>query len=405
MVKKDTKKIKKICSACGTSPTNHKFLFISNLIEEFAREVGEKIFNFKLLDSSQWPATFVEKRLYDFFSLIGIVRYNTDSSKAYTDRSKIIWEEAKRRGIFIEQVVIGKKYSDFYRAKINGNIFYFQSIPIPPKIPQRGYRWLDDKFILSKILSRNEVPVPAAKKISSWKNAKRAFEALQKPVIIKPKYGSRGRHTTTNINTEEELKKAFYLARQITPWMIIQEHLIGSVYRATVINNELVGFFRADPPQVTGDGSKKIRELIHEKNNTRNERLSVILINDDLINFLKRLEYTLESVLPKGITINLSAKTGRMYGGYTKEMLDEVHPKMHSIFKKAGKLVQAPVVGFDLIIPDPKNDPDLQHWGIIECNSLPFIDLHYFALEGEVINLAKNIWDLWDIKENRKELN
>ena len=76
-------------------------------------------------------------------------------------------------------------------------------------------------------------------------------------------------------------------------------------------------------------------------------------------------------------------------------MLPEVHPKMYEIFRKAGELVEAPVVGFDLIIEDPTQDPDTQKWGIIECNSMPFIDLHYFALEGQPVDLAGRVWDLW----------
>ncbi len=88
--------------------------------------------------------------------------------------------------------------------------------------------------------------------------------------------------------------------------------------------------------------------------------------------------------------------TGRLYGGYTREMLPEVHPKMHDIFAQAGKAIQASIVGFDLIIERPTEDPDTQKWGIIEANSLPFIDLHYFALEGTPIDIAKPIWDLWE---------
>ena len=61
--------------------------------------------------------------------------------------------------------------------------------------------------------------------------------------------------------------------------------------------------------------------------------------------------------------------------------------------------MRAPVVGFDLIMEDPTEDPETQRIGIIECNSLPFIDLHYFALEGPVINLAENVWDLWNTKQ------
>jgi cyanophycin synthetase len=305
----------------------------------------------------------------------------------------------------MEQIQIFGKPLELYRAKIkeNGkNFFYFQSLPIPPHIPQSGYKWLDDKFALFEKLSEHGVPIPKTKKIFTYQSALKAFDVLKKPVIIKPKYGSRGRHTTTNINTEKELRKAFNTARQITLSMVIQEHLSGSVYRATVINNTLVAFFRADPPQVTGDGIKTIQALIDEKNAKRHERLSDISINDDLLHFIQREGYDLESIPDMGVTINLSAKTGRMYGGYTKEMLPEVHPRMHEIFKKAGSLMQAPVLGFDLIIGDPTKNPDEQKWGIIECNSLPFIDLHYFALEGTPKNLAENVWDLWKTNPKQK---
>lgn len=159
-------------------------------------------------------------------------------------------------------------------------------------------------------------------------------------------------------------------------------------------------FFRADPPNVCGDGVHTIFELIEEKNKVHNTRLSEISITEDLKEYIARQGYTLEDVLSKDIVLSLSAKTGRMYGGYTREMLPDVHPKMHDIFRRAGELITAPVAGFDLIIEDPTKDPDTQRWGIIECNSLPFIDLHYFALEGEPINLARNVWDLWKLPKH-----
>jgi D-alanine-D-alanine ligase-like ATP-grasp enzyme len=391
------------CSACGTSPVNHRFLFILNVMDETFGKYADRVFSFTQNTFWQKTANKIEKILFTILYYIGLVRYNgNDITKAPTGRSKIIWEEAIKRNIPMEQVIMFGKPIDYYRAKIdtkrNGKWFYFQSLPVPPALPQGGYKWLDDKFVLLKRLREADIPAPATEKITTWKKAVNAFGGMQKPVIIKPKFGSRGRHTTTNIKTEQELKQAFSLARQITPWMVLQEHLEGSVCRATVINGELVGFFRADSPQVTGDGIKNIRELILEKNKTRNEKLSEILINDDLLNFIERQNYALESILPKNQVVNLSAKTGRMYGGYTREMLSEIHPKIHSIFKKAGELVEAPVAGFDLIIEDPTKDPDLQHWGIIECNSLPFLDLHYFALEGTPIHLGANVWDLWNIK-------
>jgi glutathione synthase/RimK-type ligase-like ATP-grasp enzyme len=388
----------KTCSACGTSPVNHQLLFIGDIIEETAGRLSDKIFFFTKGNFWRQIATEIEKSLFTIASMIFLVRFDTDIEKALTGRSKLIWEEAQRRGIEMKQLVILGKHVELYRAKINGKNIYFQSLPIPSRFKQTGYLWLDDKFKLYEKLTFAGIPAPRAKKIITLKSAITAFNELTKPVIIKPRNGSRARHTTTNIKTEEELKRALSLVRQITLFSVIQEHLFGSVYRATVINGKLVGFFRGNPPQITGDGKKNIQQLIEDKNANRPERLSETIIGEDLITFIKRQGYTLSSILNNGITINLSGKTGRMYGGYTEEMLPKVHPKMHEIFKKAGLVVEAPVVGFDLITEDPTKDPDLQRWGIIECNSLPFIDLHYFAFEGEPINLAKNIWDLWLLK-------
>ncbi len=386
------------CSACGTSPVNHKFLFISSLIEETVGNFTDKFFNFSETKTWHKISISIEKILFIFFTIFHIVTFSDDIEKTLTGRSKLIWEEARRRGIPMQQIKIFGKYVDFYKAKINGKYYYFHSLPIPPWLIQNGYKWLDDKLILFKKLSKENIPVPKTVEVFSLKKALQDFQNFKKPVIIKPKNGSRGRHTTTNINNEQELKQAIKIAQEITLWMVMQEHLFGSVYRATVIDNKLVGFFKADPAYVVGDEIKNIEELIKEKNTKRNEEVSDILINDDLINFIKKQGYDLKSILKENLKINLSAKTGRMYGGYTKEMLPEVHPKIHQIFEKAAKIVEAPVAGFDLIMEDPTKDPDTQHWGIIECNSLPFIDLHYMSLEGTQINLAKNVWDLWSKK-------
>lgn len=389
------KKQEKICHACGTSPINHTLLYVSNFLDEVLSSVDEVFSRLSTIGPAEKFIKAFEKFLLHTLSAIGFIRYNQDIEKATTGRSKLIWEEARRRGIPMEQMKIFGKCIDCYRSKLHGKTFYFESLPIPNTFSKKGYKWVDDKFTLAKKLSSLSIPSPKTEQVSSLKQALLAFESFQKPVILKPKYGSRGRHTTTNINTREELERAFNLAKEITPHMVIQEHLFGSVYRATVIDNKLVGFFRADQPEIVGDGIHSVSEIIEEKNKTKNERVSSITVTDDLLDFIKRQGLTLESIPEKGRRIILSAKTGRLYGSYTREMLPEVHPRMHEIFTLAGQAAEAPVLGFDLIIEDPTSSPEDQKWGIIECNSLPFIDLHYFALEGTPINLAENVWNLW----------
>lgn len=384
------------CSACGTSPVNHSVMYVASIIETLIIEPLEILLSHGIdLKQSGWIINNFTKFHFGVLKLFGMVKYSSDIEKACSGRSKLIWEEAERRGIPMQQVIIWGRPLEHYKAKINGKWVHFESLPIPAHLEQSAYAWLDDKFILKNKLRKANIAVPRSKRAFTIAGAKRAFNSIEKPVIVKPVSGSRGRHTTTNIKTLSELVSACKLCRQISPFFVVEEHLVGSVYRATVVGNKLVGFYRADPPQVTGDGVHTIEELVNEKNLAKNERLSDVVINDDVISYIGRKGYTPNTILAKGNTIDLTAKTGRMYGGYTREMLPEVHPKMHEIFGKASHVIRAPILGFDLIIPDPTNDPDQQKWGIIECNSLPFIDLHFFALEGTPRDIAPYIWDLW----------
>lgn len=387
------------CSACGTGEVNHRAVFILNVIDEvFIKTVG--VF-FAILPTKQESVlgSRLQGFIFGLFKLVGLVHYNTDSSKAASGRSELIWNEATRRAIRVEQMVLLGKYLDQYRARIGNRWVYFESLPIPPWLSQKGYDWMDDKLALAEQLNTHGVPAPRARAVTSLRAAAQAFHELTKPVIVKPRIGSRGRHTTTNIGTLEELQSAFLLGRQIARELVVQEHLFGSVCRATVVDGKLVGFFKADPPKVVGDGTHTVRELIAVTNQQRPERIGEIVVTEDVLAFIARKGYTLESVVPEGEVLDLTAKTGRFYGGKTKEMLEAVHPKIREVFEKAGKVVAAPVVGFDCIIVDPSADPESERWGIIECNSLPFIDLHYFALEGKPNDIAPYIWDLWEAKK------
>lgn len=383
------------CSACGTGQVNHRLARLLNIIDEIVSKGTAKFSTLIHIPYEYTLSNILSGWVTGILAALGIIRFSTDRTKAISGRSELIWNEAAKRGIPMEQIVIGGRHVEQYRARIGNRWYYFQSIPIPPWLPQKGYAWMDDKLTLAHKLEAANIPVPKARVASSWDGTLRAFGALVKPVIIKPRFGSRGRHTTTHINTLEELRAAYTLAKEISRELVIEEHLFGSVCRATTVNGKLVGFFRADPPQIQGDGIRSVSELISEKNTQKHERLGTIEINNDLLGCIARRGYTLDQVLPHGTNLDLSAKTGRFYGGHTKEMLPEIHPNMHALFAKAAALVEAPVMGFDLIIEHPHLDPEKERWGIIECNSLPFIDLHYFALEGEPINIAKHIWDLW----------
>src|SRR3989338_5722703 len=354
------------CSYCGDAPINHTFSFIEswvafNVEAHLVKPI--KIFPNLLKDLVDLIPVF----LFETLALLKMTKFSSDINKANTFRSKIIWEEAKKRGILMEQVIFFGKPLDQYRLifknKNKKKKFYF------------------------------EIPLWHFK--NTKKNIRKIFSKIKNPLVVKPRIGSRGRHTITNINSLQQLQEGISIAGQICSHLIIEEHLKGNVCRATLVNGAMAGFYMGRAPTLFGDGQRSVKELIEEKDKKRQNRVEPIRISKELHDHIGRSGFAIDDILPDGVSLPLSHRIGRLFGGTTCEMLDELHPSFISILEKATKILGLSVVGFDAIIPDPTKPAYSQHWGIIECNTLPFIDLHYYALEGTHKNIAGMIWDMW----------
>mgnify|MGYP002349471775 FL=1 len=336
---------------------------------------------------------FIFSPLVRFCEYIGWVTYGQEITPKTSSRAKVLWQEAKRRGINMESVLLFGRDNDSYRVCIKGKYIYFSGLPRPEYMEKTAEWWMDDKALVKKRLSAFSVPVSKGGSFSHYIPLRKAFRKLEKPVIIKPRLGSRGRHTTTFIYTEEQLKKAFKIAKQLCHWVVVEEHLVGSVYRGTVIDGTLVGVLRGDPPRITGDGKHTVRQLIELKNSSRHERVSEVLFSKELEAFLQRNTMSLDDVLPHGKRIDISEKIGVSYGGFRGEESHIIHPETKRLLELGAAAIGDPILGFDFIIEDITKSPSEQKWGIIECNGVPFIDLHHDPIEGPEINVAKHIWD------------
>lgn len=381
------------CAYCGDAPLNHKLSYFSSvagaILDDHMMSVTKH--------APRFLSDFVDWLLAAFFNILVFFRlahFSDDIEEARTFRSRVIWEEAKRRGIEMRQLIIFGKASDHYRAKVRGKTMYFNSLPIPTRDLNMAKNW-DDKFVLKRELSLENIPVPQSVQFNIFSNFEKIFSKFKTPIIVKPKLGSRGRHTVTNIRNISEFKAGINIAKQIASSFIVEEHLEGDVCRATFVKGKLMGFYRGGTPFVTGDGKKNVKELIAEKDSLRPDRVQKVLLNEELENYILRSGFKMDDVVPAGIRLSLTHRTGRLFGGVTREMLDELHPSFVPILEQASKIVNLPVIGFDCIMPDPTGDASTQKWGIIECNTLPFIDLHYYALEGTQKNIAGAIWDMW----------
>ena len=386
---------KSSCAYCGDAHVPHALFYFDSLVsavlDPHVRRVANKAPAF-LKAFADWLPIFTFKT----FAKCGLARFSGNLNLAKTFRSRVIWEEAERRGIQMEQLILFGKPVEYYRAFLNGKEIFFQSLPIPPKDLELSADW-DSKFVLKEEFKKHNIPIPDYLLLPVFykRRLPQIFSQMRKPFIVKPKLGSRGRHTITNINTETEMAEAIRIARALSPFLIAEEHLFGYVCRATLVGGSLAGFYRGEAPFVVGDGVKTVRELIKEKDQKRHPRVEAVALCAELDSHIGRAGFALDDILPLGTTLSLSHRVGRLFGGATKEMISELHPSFIPIFEKAMTVTGLAVAGFDCIIPDPEKPAASQKWGIIECNTLPFIDLHYYALEGKPKNIAGMIWDLW----------
>ncbi len=384
---------KPYCLACGNNQTSHILSWISQTTNVFTTPLHSWLSKSFL---SKLAAAITDPILWLFIGinrLLGVLKVNTDPTKTVNQRGKVLWQEAIARGIPMHNFFVFGRPVDLYGATVKGKKIYFNGLPRPLRTPNGSEWWLDDKFLLKQLLQKASVPAARGGVFSKFEPLLKKFHELDKPVIIKPRLGSRGRHTTTHINNEADLKKAFDSAKQLCHWVILEEHLIGSVYRGTVINGKLAGVLRGDPPRITGNGINTIAQLVELKNKNKPVGIKDVQIHDEHVRFLSRLGYTLETVLLAGKTIDLTEKIGVNYGGCAAEVTSSTHPEIIKIIEKAAQVVGDPIIGFDFIIEHIGEDPHKQKWGIIEANGLPFINLHYDPVEGETNNVAKPLWD------------
>ncbi|MFA5936793.1 MAG: hypothetical protein WC822_02850 [Candidatus Paceibacterota bacterium] len=314
-----------------------------------------------------------------------------------TLRTKCFWLEAERRGIKMVEFHMGP-VRDAFIAKYKNKTIDFDGLPRPEIYESDSVKWMDNKGIMKVKFQKESLPVANGGVAFTKATALKIFNSLEKPVIAKPNLGSRSRHTTIHINTKEDLLIAFQKAKKLSPLVVIEEELSGSLFRGTLIDGKLVGVVRRDPPLVQGDGVNTLQKLL-EKENERVERngpiFHKITLSDESKIELARQNMTLESIPTQGQIVTFSQKTSRGCGGTTTEVSDIVHIENIKMLEKLGAFLKDPLVGVDFIMQDITQPWQVEkHCGIIECNSLPFIDLHHYPLFGKPNNVAGKLWDL-----------
>lgn len=384
------------CKDCEPAQEIHFIAYLSVVLGM----ISEPFFGLLELFFKNTAEAISRKISFPFYRLMVFLKlgyYTYQPNKKDTWRSKCFWEEAERRGIKMYEFHLGI-IRDIFIAEYKGKKITFDGLPRPEGEESASLSWMDNKGIMKEKFLRERIPVARGGVAWNFRQALRIFNKVEKPVITKPNLGSRSRHTMIHLNTKEDLKIGFRKAKKLSPLVVIEEELTGYLFRGTLINGKLVGVVRRDQPEIQGDGIHTIQELL-EKENERPERMGPIfhkiVIDKEANEELARQKVKLNDIVEKGKVVTFSQKTSRGCGGTTTEVTDITHPDNKEMLEHVGRFLKDPLVGVDFIMEDiTKSWRGEQHCGIIECNSLPFIDLHHYPLFGKPNNVAGKLWDL-----------
>jgi D-alanine-D-alanine ligase-like ATP-grasp enzyme len=389
------------CIECGGESAYHGVEYAAVLLDILFLPVFAM-----LLDRMLYPVFGVPKkgahslcttRLYAALAYVGLGTFLDEPDDKTLLLDRVLWEEAKRRGIVMREFrLLGKPNNTFVAILPGGRRVAFYGIPpMPAEAPAW---WVNNKSILKKKLGALGVPVPRGGSVFTLPAAHNMFAAIGTSVITKPAIGSASRHTTMHINTLSELERAFAVAKQVSPFVIVEEELRGCVYRPTLVGGKLIATLRRDQPFVVGNGTSTIEQLIEEENKNPKRGgpyFSPIQLNVAADAELALQGLTKKSIPHKDVRVQLHPKINWAVGGTTTDVSDEVHPDNAALFERVAKILDTSLIGIDFIIDDISRSWHEQPGsGIIECNDMPYFDNHHLPFKGKPRDIAGHVWDL-----------
>src|ERR1043165_744498 len=254
-----------------------------------------------------------------------------------------------------------------------------------------------DKEETKARLAMHGIPVPQGKVVYSLKEALKAADELGQPVVVKPVNGHQGEAVTLEVSTREEMKTAFDAARELSSAVLIEETYAGQNYRVLIVAGRMVAASERVLPQVIGEGTNSIRDLIaHENRNPlrgegHEKPLTKIKVDAEVITHLQHAGMTLDTVPARDQSITLSHRSNLSIGATAQDVTDKVHPTIARLCERAARLIGLDVCGVDLVIPDIATP--ITSGGVIEVNASPGLRMHHYPSVGVARDVGQAVVD------------
>ncbi|GGE47590.1 hypothetical protein [Actibacterium pelagium] len=251
------------------------------------------------------------------------------------------------------------------------------------------------KELTKRLLGDAGLRVPMGK-LFTRKQKKEALEWVKEnsPAVVKPSNGNKARGVSTNVR-EETFDEAWSAAKSVSGRkIIVEKHISGIEARYFVLDAKCIAVVKKRPPVVIGDGVKTISRLVEERNAFRSECNSTrekypVVLNSHVIASLSDKGYSLDSVLPSGVAIQIHSKGGVAAGGDVENITESTAPELKKIAERAATLIPgADIVGLDIFAPDHSDPTNVDDYVILEINTGPGLMIHQYPDFGKPVDVV-----------------
>jgi len=390
---------------------------IIQLFEEL--EINQTEYSHSLNQALQLAKKPLNRKVYEVLSGVvkdGYVPFHIKKANEYLDDSRnksyqfhgledmelstqLLLREAVKRGVLYE--ILDQK-ENFVRLRKDGNIQYVKQATKTSLDNYASILAMENKLVTKKILTEYGIRVPKGLEYASTDVAKADFLIHQgKAVVIKPNQTNFGLGITIlkENKDDETYRRAIDIAFEHDNTILIEEFIAGKEFRIFVIGDEVVGILHRVPANVTGDGTKTIRELVELKNQDPlrgkgyRTPLEKIQLGEAEAMFLKQQNKDFNAVPASGEVVYLRENSNISTGGDSIDFTNDIPDSYKHIAVLAAKALNVVITGLDMIIPDASAEATDDNYAIIELNFNPAIHIHCHPFQGKNRKLNEKLMD------------
>lgn len=299
--------------------------------------------------------------------------------------------EAEQLGITWREIPGTRIFELTYKGR---NAYFRRRIPF--STTDVGYYGCLDKNVTRLLLQDKGIQIPRGFVLRKSDNQDywiEVFNALSKPLVIKPTHASHGDGVYLNVLTLEDfiqsVKKAFTTRDYPDAGVLVEETMGGKECRILATREKVIAIMHRVPANVVGNGLNTIKQLIEIKNldpmreDIDDALYRQIRVDDDLLRNITSQDLTLESVPKKDEVIYLRQVSNLSQGGDGIDITDEVHESVKEVALKVINAIPGlSFAGIDFMTKDYLSTQTNDMYSVIEVNNSPELAIHDKPLIG-----------------------